>query len=208
MENEAHFTDANLDKMLSPDTDIAIAYPKALADRTGFRLSRQDKRSVDCVRMYCWMRNHCKDQKKSKKTGCPFHVTQIKSERSKGHIAKARNLEHNHALHIRREPTLTEEMPDVVRRVKGVGISSIPICEFLRGKNGVPIMPVDVDSVSPNFDEASTMQETDGLPGEIAERNEVVTFFTIDSDFMWNRSIGCLKGMGPGFFVCGWRGCL
>jgi hypothetical protein len=43
MQNEAGFTDANLDKMLFPDTDIAIAYLKAIADRIGFRLSLQGK---------------------------------------------------------------------------------------------------------------------------------------------------------------------
>jgi hypothetical protein len=47
--------------------------------------------------------------------------------------------------------------------MKGVGISAIPICEFLGGKYGVPTMPVDVDSVSPDFDKVSTMQETDEL---------------------------------------------
>jgi hypothetical protein len=100
------------------------------------------------------------------------------------HIAKARNFEHNHDLRICWQPTLTEGKQDVVCRLKGVGISTIPICEFLSGKYGVPIMPVDVDSVSPDFDKTSTMQETDELRGEIAEWNEVVTFFTVDSEFM------------------------
>jgi hypothetical protein len=122
MESQAGFTDANFDKMLFPDTDVAMAYFKAMADRTGFRLSLEDKRSVDHVGMYCWMGNHCKGQKKSKKIGCPFHVTQIKSEGSMCHIAKAKNLEHNRDLRIRQEPTLTEEMHDVVSRMKSVGI--------------------------------------------------------------------------------------
>jgi hypothetical protein len=187
MEDEAGFTDANLDKMPFPDTDATITYLKEMADRTGFRLSLQDKRSADRARMYCLIGNHCKGRKKSKKTGCPFHVTLIKSEGSMCHIAKARNLEHNHDLRIRRESTLTEEMQDVVRRMKGVGISAILICEFLRGKYGVPIMPVDVDSVSPDFEEASTMQETDDLRGKIAERNRAIHFFTVDSEFMSTR---------------------
>jgi hypothetical protein len=82
-------------------------------------------------------------------------------------------------------------MQDIVHRMKGVGISAIPICKFLRGKYGVPIMPVDVDSVSPDMDEASTMQETDELRGEIAERNEAVAFFTVDSEFISTR-VACL----------------
>jgi hypothetical protein len=75
--------------------------------------------------------------------------------------------------------------------MKGVGISAIPICEFLRGKYGIAIMPVDVDSVSPDFDEASTMQETDELRGVISERNEAITFFTVDSEFMSIRVFAC-----------------
>jgi hypothetical protein len=85
----------SLDKMLFPDTDVPIAYLKAMADRTCFRLSLQDKRSADRVRRYCWIGNHRKGQQKSKKTGCPFHVTLAKGEGNMGHIAKARNLEHN-----------------------------------------------------------------------------------------------------------------
>jgi hypothetical protein len=142
MEDAADFTDANLDKTVSPDTDVAIAYLKAMADRTGFRLSLQDKKYADRARMYCWMGNHCKGQKKSKETGCPFYVTLIKSEGSLCHIAKARNHEHNHDLRILREPTLTEEMQDVLRRMKGVGISAIPICEFLRGSMEFPSCPL------------------------------------------------------------------
>jgi hypothetical protein len=99
--------------MLFPDIAVAIVYLKAMADRTVFRLSLQDKRSVDRVRIYYWMGNHCKVQNKSKKIGCPFHVTLIKSDGSMCHFAKARNLEHNHDYRIHREPTLTEEMQDV-----------------------------------------------------------------------------------------------
>jgi hypothetical protein len=43
MENEAGFSDPNLDKMVFPDSDVAIAYLKAMAGRIGFRLSLQDK---------------------------------------------------------------------------------------------------------------------------------------------------------------------
>jgi hypothetical protein len=39
----------------------------------------------------------------------------------------------------------------------------------MRGRYRVPIVPVDVDLVSPDSDEASTMQETDELRGKIAE---------------------------------------
>jgi hypothetical protein len=71
--------------------------------------------------------------------------------------------------------------------MKGVGISAILICEFLRGKYGIPIMPIDLDSVSLDFDEAPTMQETARVRGEIAERNEAVTLFTVNSEFMSTR---------------------
>jgi hypothetical protein len=63
--------------------------------------------------MNCWMRSHGKGEKRSGKTGCPFCFALIKGEGGTFHIAKASNLEHNHEICVRGEPTLIEDTQDM-----------------------------------------------------------------------------------------------
>jgi hypothetical protein len=85
---------------------------------------------------------------------------------------------------------LPEEAADVVRKMKSVGITSIPICEFIRSKYEMAILPIDVEAISATVDFDRTQEDTEQLEAEAGERGERVDFFMVESALSSVR-VGC-----------------
>ena len=74
--------------------------------------------------------------------------------------------------------------------MKSLGIHLIPICEFIRGRHGISIFPVDGQADTVTIDSDSTLQDTEQLETEALERGERVDFFTVASELSSVR-VGC-----------------
>jgi hypothetical protein len=187
------FTEESLSRLSFKDSIDGIAHLKGLAKRSGFKLCLRDRASAQCVRFECSMSSRCQGKTKSHKTGCPFHFSLICGDgETPWRVGHSKKLEHQgHILQPRPNAIpLTEEVMNVVRRMKSVGIHQIPICEFIRGQYGFEILPVDVEAVSAHLDADATLQDTERLEAEARERNEMIEFFTIESEFSSVR-VGC-----------------
>jgi hypothetical protein len=126
-----------------------------------------------------------REKTRSHKTGYPFYFSlACGGDGTEWQVGHSKNLEHEG--HISQPPrhttTLTDDTVDVVRWMKSVGIHSIPICEFIRGRYGISILPIDVKAVIVTIDSDSTLQDTEKLEAEALEYGERVNFFTMESE--------------------------
>jgi hypothetical protein len=78
----------------------------------------------------------------------------------------------------------------IVRRMKSVDIHPIPICEFIRGRYGISIFPVDVEAVAATIDSDSRLQDIEHLKAETLERGERIDFFGMEFELSSVR-VGC-----------------
>jgi hypothetical protein len=80
----------------------------------------------------------------------------------------------------------------VVRLMKSVSIHPIPICEFIRGRYEISILPIDVEEVTATIDSDSTLQDAGQL--------EARAWRVVKGSIFYGR-VGAIVGQGRLFYT-------
>jgi hypothetical protein len=78
-------------------------------------------------------------------------------------------LEHKHPLHPRQVQNLTDDVRNVVKWIKALGITAVQICEFVLGNSGIPLTPTDVDTVTIDIGPETRLAESEALMRFLAD---------------------------------------
>jgi hypothetical protein len=149
-----------------------IGYLKELAQRSGFRLSQRDRKTDSYVRLCCSLASRGQGWNKSRKTGCSFRVCpseHFESDATIYGIHPRMFLKHNHPVHPAQVQNLTDDVRNVVKRMKVLRITTFQIYEFVLGNYGIPLTPTDVDTVTIYVDPGTTLVESEALMTFLAD---------------------------------------
>jgi hypothetical protein len=78
-------------------------------------------------------------------------------------------LKRSHPLHPAQVQNLTDDVRNLVKRMKALGITAFRISEFVLGNYGIPLTPTDVDTVTIDIDPEPTLAESKALMRFLAD---------------------------------------
>jgi hypothetical protein len=72
-------------------------------------------------------------------------------------------LEDNHTLHPAQVQNPTDDVRNVVKSMRALGITTFQICEFVMGNHGIALTPTEVDTATIDVDPEITLAESEAL---------------------------------------------
>ena len=122
-------------------------YLKNLAESCGFKICKLDSQNSDRIRFYCSLQQTHKSVKRTKKSGCPFHLSFRQNINGIYILSRHSNFEHSHELEIPQNNIYPDQLHEDVHYLKKVGVSNFQIIRYVEDKYAISLTQNDIHNI-------------------------------------------------------------